>query len=127
MGQGAALLKLKVLVVEDELLIAMALEDLLTISGFAVVGPASSLKQGMRLIEEQTVDGAVLDINLRGEMVFPLADALAARSIPFVYVTGYGKLLRAANHGHPVLQKPYDSQQLLKIVGQWQPQLRPAP
>jgi two-component system, response regulator PdtaR len=125
MGQGAALSELKVLVVEDEPLIAMALEDLLTISGFAVVGPASSLKQGMRLIEEQTVDGAILDINLRGEMVFPLADALAARSIPFVYVTGYGKLLGAANHGRPVLQKPYNSEHLLEIVGAWRRRIQP--
>ena len=126
MEQGAGLSGLKVLVVEDEPLIAMALVDMLTDSGCTVAGPAASLKQGMRLIEEEAVDGAVLDINLGGEMVFPLADALAERSIPFVYVTGYGNLLRACNHGRPVLQKPYNNQQLLKIIGQWRPRLRPA-
>src|SRR5208337_285243 len=99
MEQGAGLSGLKILVVEDEPLVAMALDDSLTDSGYTVVGPASSLKTGMRLIEEHAVDGAVLDVNLRGEMVFPLADALAKRSIPFVYVTGYGKLVRACNHG----------------------------
>jgi hypothetical protein len=57
-----------------------------------------------RLIEQNSIDGAILDVNLRGEMVFPLADALAERSIPFVYVTGYGKLLRTSNHGRPGLQ-----------------------
>ena len=76
MEQGAGLSGLKVLVVEDEPLVAMALEDLLTDSGCTVVGPASSVKQGMRLIEEQAVDGAVLDVNLRGEMVFPAGRCL---------------------------------------------------
>jgi DNA-binding response OmpR family regulator len=127
MERGAGLSGLKVLVVEDEPLIAIALQDLLTESGCAVVGPAASLEQGMRLIQEEAVDGAILDVNLGGEMVFPLADALAGQSIPFVYATGYGKLLRACNHGRPVLQKPYDNQHLLNIIGQWRPRLRRAP
>ena len=126
MEQGAELSGLKVLVVEDEPLLAITLKDVLTGSGCTVIGPASSLKQGMRLIEKEAVDGAILDVNLRGEMVFPLADALAERSIPFVYVTGYSKLLRACNHGRPVLQKPYTNQQLLKIVGEWRSRLGPA-
>ncbi len=127
MERGAGLSGLKILVVEDEPLVAMALDDSLTDSGCTVVGPASSLKKGMRLIEEHAVDGAVLDVNLRGEMVFPLADALAKRSIPFVYVTGYDKLVRACNHGCPVLQKPYNVQQLLNIIGQWRPRLGSTP
>jgi CheY-like chemotaxis protein len=127
MEERDRLSRLKVLVVEDEPLVAMALEDLLADSGCTVIGPASSLKQGMRLIEKEAVDGAVLDINLRGEFVFPLADALAAQSIPFVYVTGYGQLLRACNHGRPMLQKPYNNQQLLNIIGQWRPPLQQTP
>ncbi|MGO9485352.1 MAG: response regulator [Rhodomicrobium sp.] len=119
MEQEAGLSGLKILVVEDEPLIAIALEDMLTDSGCTVAGPAASLKQGMQLLEEEAVDGAVLDVNLRGELVFPLADALAERSIPFVYVTGYGNLLRACNHGRPILQKPYSNEQLLNIIGQW--------
>ena len=126
MEQGAELSGLKILVVEDEPLLAMTLKDVLTASGCAVVGPASTLELGMRLIEKEAVDGAILDVNLRGEMVFPLADALAERSIPFVYVTGYSKLLRACNHGRPFLQKPYTNQQLLKIVGEWRSRLGPA-
>ena len=82
MEQGAELSGLKILVVEDEPLLAMTLKDVLTGSGCTVVGPASTLKLGMRLIEKEAVDGAILDVNLRGEMVFPLADALAERSIP---------------------------------------------
>jgi CheY-like chemotaxis protein len=127
MEQEAKLAGMRILVVEDEFLVAMASADLLTDSGCIVAGPVSSVKQGMQLIEQEAIDGAILDINLRGEMVFPLADALAERSIPFVYVTGYGKLLRACNHGRPILQKPYSNQQLLKIIGEWLPSLRPAP
>ena len=127
MEQEAQLSGMRILVVEDEPLLAMASADLLADSGCTVAGPVSSVKQGMRLIEKEAIDGAILDINLRGEMVFPLADALAERSIPFVYVTGYGKLLRACNHGRPVLQKPYSNQQLLDIIGEWRPPLRPAP
>ena len=118
---------MRILVVEDEPLLAMASADLLADSGCTVAGPVSSVKQGMRLIEQEAIDGAILDINLRGEMVFPLADLLAERSIPFVYVTGYGKLLRACNHGRPVLQKPYSNQQLLKIIGEWWPPLQQSP
>jgi DNA-binding NtrC family response regulator len=126
MEQEAGLSGMRILVVEDEPLLALASADLLADSGCTVAGPVSSVKQGMQLIERESIDGAMLDINLRGEMVFPLADALAERSIPFVYVTGYGKLLRACNHGRPVLQKPYSNQQLLKIIGEWRPPVRPA-
>ncbi len=82
MEQGTGLSGLKVLVVEDEPLIAMALADMLTEFGCTVAGPAASLKRGMRLMEEEAIDGAVLDINLGGEMVFPLADALAYSMLP---------------------------------------------
>jgi CheY-like chemotaxis protein len=121
MEPGDKLSRLKVLVVEDEPLVAMALEHLLADYGCIVIGPASSLKQGLRLFKEEAVDGAVLDVNLCGEMVFPLADALAGQAIPFVYVTGYGKCLRDCNHGQPVLQKPYSQDQLLNIVAKWSP------
>jgi CheY-like chemotaxis protein len=121
MEQKVELSGMRILVVEDEPLLAMASADLLTDSGCTVAGPVSTVEQGMQLIDQEEIDGAMLDINLRGEMVFPLADVLAERSIPFVYVTGYGKLLRACNHGRPVLQKPYSNQQLLKIIGEWRP------
>jgi CheY-like chemotaxis protein len=126
MEHGAELSGLKILVVEDEPLIAMDLADLLRGFGGSVVGPALNLKQGMRLIEAETIDGAILDVNLAGEKVFPLADALAGRSIPFVYVTGYSSMLRPGNHGRPVLQKPYKNQDLLRIAGGWPRGLPPA-
>ena len=111
---------LKILVVEDEPLIAMALTDALTAFGCVVVGPARNLDRGMHLAEDESIDGAILDVNLGGEMVFPLADLLARNSMPFVYVTGYGKaVLRLCNHGSPVLQKPYSMPQLITIVSKW--------
>jgi DNA-binding response OmpR family regulator len=119
MGQGGELSGLRILVVEDEPLIAMDLKDVLRDSGCSVVGPALTLKQGMRLAENETVDGAILDVNLGGETVFPLADALAGRAIPFAYLTGYSTMLRPCNDGGPVLQKPYRNQDLLRIAGQW--------
>jgi CheY-like chemotaxis protein len=115
---------LRILVVEDEPMIATSLDDLLTDFGYRVVGPAYNLDQGMQLIKSEAIDGAVLDVNLGGERVFSLADTLAERSIPFVYVTGYGKLLRNCNHGRPVLQKPYKTQHLLEIIAGWRPQLQ---
>jgi CheY-like chemotaxis protein len=81
---------LAILVVDDEALIAMLLEDMLLDLGCRVVGPASTVAQSMALIEArgERIDGAFLDINLRGELGYPVADALAARNVPFVFVTG---------------------------------------
>ena len=111
---------LKVMVVEDEALIAMALSRLLTMLGCQVVGPALNLDQGMRLFETETFDGAILDVNLGQEKVFPLADALAEQSVPFIFVTGYGKeCLRQCIHFRPVLQKPYKPKELVDMLSQW--------
>jgi len=82
---------LSILVVDDETLVAMLLEDMLLDLGCRVAGSASTVAQAIELIEgsDQTLDGAFLDINLRGELVYPVADALAARDVPFVFLTGY--------------------------------------
>lgn len=111
---------LRILVVEDEPLLAFALEDMLTDVGCTVVGPAHNLRRAIQLVEQEDIDGAILDVNLAGERVFPLADLLAERRVPFLYVTGYGtSLLRERDHGCPVLQKPYDPQVLIKIASEW--------
>jgi CheY-like chemotaxis protein len=84
------LLDRRVLVVEDEYTIAEDLCRELFEAGAVVVGPASTLGKAMALLlAEPRLDCAVLDINLGGEMVFPVADALAARGVPFIFVTGY--------------------------------------
>jgi CheY-like chemotaxis protein len=79
-----------ILVVDDETLIVMLLEDILLDLGCRVVGQAATVSQSIALIQDsgQTLDGAFLDINLRGELVYPVADVLLHRGVPFVFVTG---------------------------------------
>jgi CheY-like chemotaxis protein len=79
----------RVLVVEDEYLVAMDLSAWLEAAGAHVVGPASNVNAALEALQCSELDGAILDVNLRGEMAYPVADALAARGIPFVFTTGY--------------------------------------
>jgi CheY-like chemotaxis protein len=79
----------RVLVVEDEYLIAMDMSAYLEAEGAHVVGPASNVNAALEALQRAELDGAILDVNLRGEMAYPVADALAARGIPFVFTTGY--------------------------------------
>jgi CheY-like chemotaxis protein len=80
----------RVLVVEDEYLVAMDVSAYLEAAGAHVVGPASNVHAALEALEGAELDGAILDLNLRGELAYPVADALAARGIPFVFTTGYG-------------------------------------
>ena len=105
----------RVLVVEDEAMVAMMLEDMLLDLGCEIVGPAASLSGGLALVRAGGFDAAVLDVNLAGEKAFPIADALAERGIPFVYATGYGRAgLRGEDEQRLVLQKPYTVQELAR-------------
>lgn len=80
----------RILVVEDEFILATDLTQELQDAGIGVIGPASTLQQGQDLCRDFTeIDGAVLDISLHGEMVFPLADELLRHDIPFLFATGY--------------------------------------
>src|SRR6516164_2815923 len=79
----------RVLVVEDEYLVAMDMSAYLEAAGAHVVGPASNVNAALEVLERTELDGAILDVNLRGEMAYPIADALTARGIPFVFTTGY--------------------------------------
>lgn len=103
----------RILVVEDEALVAMLVEDALLDAGALVIGPAATVAEALALLEHETPDAAVLDLNLAGETSTPVADALAARRIPFVVATGYGA--DGLPPGHlkvPVLAKPYDPDDL---------------
>jgi len=80
----------RMLLVEDMLLVALELDRLLRCAGIETVGPARRLEQALALAEQERLDGAVLDINLDGKMVFPVAEVLRRRGIPFVFLTGYG-------------------------------------
>jgi two-component sensor histidine kinase len=103
----------RVLVVEDEMMVAWGLGDMLADLGCEVVGPAARVDQALAMIEAEAVDAAVLDVNLDGERSYPVADALAARGVPFVFSTGYNKgSLDAGYRGFPMLQKPFERSQL---------------
>jgi len=79
----------RVLVVEDEWLIAELLQEMLVELGYEVIGPASNVHEAMELIDEQTPDGALLDVSLGRAKSFPVADALASRGVPYLFLTGY--------------------------------------
>lgn len=100
---------LRVLVVEDEFLLACTLEEDLRSFGFAVVGPFSGVRQAEQAASTEALDLAVLDVNLRGEMVYPLAEQVMARGIPVLFLTGYGLgVLPDKFRTTPILAKPYD-------------------
>ncbi|SDX87578.1 response regulator [Citreimonas salinaria] len=107
----------RVLLVEDEMLIAMEMEDLLVELGFEVVGPAMRLKRAAELAARETLDFALLDINLASETSFPVARLLRARQLPFAFVTGYGVAgLTDEFKDTPTLQKPVDRHHLQRVV-----------
>src|SRR5438552_1528455 len=86
---GSPLQGRRILVVEDEALVSMILEDFLANFGCEIVGPATRLKKAIELASVVIVDGALLDLNVGGEMVYPVARILSDRGIPFAFVTGY--------------------------------------
>jgi len=107
----------RILVVEDEMLLALFVEAVLHDLGCIVVGPVSKLDVAVRLASEETLDAAVLDVNIRGGDVFPAAEHLAARGIPFVLASGYGDwTLPAAWQGKPRLTKPFTAGELEEHV-----------
>jgi DNA-binding response OmpR family regulator len=99
---------MRILVVEDEMLVSMLLEDMLADFGCSVVGPAPTIAEAMPLASGAEIDAAVLDLNLGGDPIFPVADALKARGVPFIFASGYGSGgLSEAHRGAPMLQKPF--------------------
>jgi CheY-like chemotaxis protein len=105
--QVADLAGRRVLVVEDEMLVAMLLSDILAELGCQVVGPAGDVARALALVGEAVLDCALLDVSLGGEEVFPVALALAARELPFVFVTGHAEPLAPPFEDRPRLIKPY--------------------
>ena len=114
---AAALDGARLLVVEDEPLVALEIEAELTEEGAVVVGPAGSLEAAMRLIEAEPIDAALLDANLAGKPVDALAAALAARGVPFAFASGYGPSgLPEGFRDRPLLGKPFGSEALVALV-----------
>jgi CheY-like chemotaxis protein len=108
---------LRILVVEDEMLVAMLMEDLLEAFGCRVVGPAASIDNALRLIMNEKIDGAMLDLNLAGNAAYPVAHELARLHIPFIFVSGYGdQELSGGYNDRPKLPKPFRRLDLQRIM-----------
>ena len=109
--------RLRVLVVEDEMLLAMRLEDMLADLDCDVIGPVGRVAEAIGLAQSEVFDGAILDINVAGTEVYPVARVLAGRGIPFIFVSGYDACsLPAEWRSRPTLQKPFQPNDLAKIM-----------
>jgi CheY-like chemotaxis protein len=105
--------RLRILVVEDEMLVAMNIEDMLLELGHEVAGLASRLGPALALAREGRFDAAMLDVNLAGEPSFPVADILIERGIPFLFATGYSRQgIDESYRDHAMLQKPFRAAEL---------------
>jgi DNA-binding response OmpR family regulator len=103
----------RVLLIEDESLVAMLLEDALVGVGCEVIGLASRFYDAEQKAKSLSFDVAVLDVNLNGKQTLPIAEILLGRGIPFVFATGYGVGFRPAHFETvPVLQKPFEQHEL---------------
>jgi CheY-like chemotaxis protein len=107
----------RVLLVEDETLVAMMMGEMLIDLGYAVVGPMNDKESALAAAQQGGVDCAILDLNLDGFASYPIADELAARAIPFLFLTGYDKEAIDRRYASvPLLQKPVDEQSLRQSI-----------
>ena len=107
----------RILVVEDEPIVALSLQDMLDDLGFEVVGPAFRAAAALELARSEAIDAAILDVNMAGETSYGVAEALRSRSIPYLFATGYGR--QGLEPGHEdtfVLQKPYREAQVASAL-----------
>jgi DNA-binding response OmpR family regulator len=111
---------IRVLLVEDDAMICLLLEDMLLEFGCEVIGPACDITRATDLARRHAgIDVAILDVNLAGKVVFPVAEILAQRGVPFLFATGMGADgLPADWQGHQTVQKPMSVAQLAAALGQ---------
>jgi CheY-like chemotaxis protein len=105
----------RILIVEDEALVAAMLQDMLIDLGATVVGPAFTIARSLELAREAHIDAAVLDVNVRGERIDPVAAVLRDRRIPVVFATGYNQGPDGASEA-PVIDKPYTRERLAEAL-----------
>jgi CheY-like chemotaxis protein len=110
---------MKVMIAEDEFLVALVLEEDLRANGHAVLGPYATVEEAERAARCEDIDVAVLDINMAGTMAYPVADALRQRGIPYIFLSGYGSsALPEPHQTASCLTKPYELTALLRAIGQ---------
>jgi CheY-like chemotaxis protein len=109
----------RIFVVEDEMIIRMLLEDMLEELGYTIVAQAGRIEEAMEAAKTAAFDLAILDVNLNGTPISPVADVLAARGTPFVFATGYGEGgLPEPHRGRPTLRKPFQLDALRQMLKQ---------
>ena len=115
---SASLAGRRVLVVEDEALVSLLIEQILDDLGCHVMGPAMRVSEALALLEREAVpDFALLDVNVGGEQVFPIAEALDQAGVPFAFSTGYGEVgLPPDWRGRPTLRKPYTQEDVVAAL-----------
>jgi DNA-binding response OmpR family regulator len=107
----------RVLLVEDEALVAMLIEDALDSAGAVMLGPYAAVAPALAAIPDALPELAVLDLNLAGESSLPIADELAGRGVPLVFASGYGQAgLPPRFRGRPMLAKPFDPAELIAVL-----------
>jgi CheY-like chemotaxis protein len=112
-----ALVGKRVLIVEDELMVVLLIEDLLADLGCSTVGPCGSVGEALEAAQAGLFDLAVLDVNLGGEMVYPVAEALTERHIPFLFWSGYGdEAIPPGRSGWRVCAKPFKADDLAEML-----------
>ena len=112
----------RIFVVEDEFLIRMLLEDMLTDLGYELVGVAGRVDEAAEMAQTKEFDLAILDVNLDGQDVYPVADLIGKRGLPFMFVTGYGGRGLPDNYrNRPTLQKPFQLDELKRMLAQLLP------
>ncbi len=108
-----------VFLVEDEVMIRMMVADMLEELGYRVVAEAGDIAEALKLAQSADFDLAILDVNVNGKVISPVADVLAARDRPFIFATGYGSSgLPAEYRDRPALQKPFQIETLGRVIEQ---------
>src|SRR5262249_24108691 len=114
---GTAQPTARILIVEDELMIRILLEDMLQELGYSIAAEAARVEEALEATRNTDFDLAILDVNLNGQTVLPVADALAARGTPFVFATGYGdRGLPETYRDRPTLKKPFQMDGLKRVL-----------
>jgi CheY-like chemotaxis protein len=109
----------RVLVIEDEVIVGMLLEDMLGELGCEVAAVSTHIEEALQLARTLDIDLAILDVNLGGKQSFPVADVLKSRGVPFMFATGYGaQILKPPYSGTPTLQKPFQLDDLQRVLAQ---------
>ncbi|HTV34651.1 MAG TPA: response regulator [Methylocella sp.] len=106
----------RILIVEDEPFIRLALEEMLSEFGFEVAGSVANISQALDLIAREPIDGAILDVNLGAEKIDTVADQLGERACPFIFTTGYSLEIPERHAGRAVLEKPFGTEELGKAL-----------